>query len=240
MYTAFQSNNDSSETEVFSINAPGMREMVDIAALNSRVKFDKTDVPFDQRQILGDATETGLTRFAGRQIADYDGLHKQHPKVFEIPFNSSNKWALVVVRVPVLFFHSRTSLIRKQLDKPHAAGRLTLYIKGAPERVLAKCSTYLKDGQMEPMSDEFKAAYDEAYNVCLLPSSLVCMNLTHIHATVHGIPWPSCHSMCTETLAFRRVRHGLRFFEERRQLPERGVLFLRPDLAGGPSQTRCA
>ncbi|KAI0730164.1 aminophospholipid-transporting P-type ATPase [Fomitopsis betulina] len=146
MYTAFQSNNDTEETETFTITAPGMREMVDIAALNSRVKFDKTDVPFEQRQILGDATETGLTRFAGRQIADYDGLHKQHPKVFEIPFNSSNKWALVI------------------LDKPHAAGRLTLYLKGAPERVLAKCSTYLKDGQMEPMSDEFKAAYDEAYN----------------------------------------------------------------------------
>ncbi|KAH9914464.1 aminophospholipid-transporting P-type ATPase [Fomitopsis serialis] len=126
--------------------ASGMREMVDIAALNSRVKFDKTDVPFDQRQILGDATETGLTRFAGRQIADYDDLHKQHSKVFEIPFNSSNKWALVI------------------LNKPHASGRLTLYIKGAPERVLAKCSTYLKDGQMEPMSDEFKAEYDEAYN----------------------------------------------------------------------------
>ena len=83
MYTAFQSNNDSSETEVFSINAPGMREMVDIAALNSRVKFDKTDVPFDQRQILGDATETGLTRFAGRQIADYDGVRGAMERKYE-------------------------------------------------------------------------------------------------------------------------------------------------------------
>ena len=76
-----------------------MREMVDIAALNSRVKFDKTDVPFDQRTILGDVTETGLTRFAGRYVADYDALHKLHAKVFEIPFNSSNKWALVIVRL---------------------------------------------------------------------------------------------------------------------------------------------
>lgn len=94
-----QSNNDSDSVEAFSISAPGMREMVDIAALNSRVKFDKMDVPFDQRTIFGDATETGLTRFAGRYIQDYDALHKQHPKVFEIPFNSSNKWALVIVRI---------------------------------------------------------------------------------------------------------------------------------------------
>ncbi|PCH38584.1 aminophospholipid-transporting P-type ATPase [Wolfiporia cocos MD-104 SS10] len=146
MYTAFQSNNDSESTEAFSISTPGMREMVEISALNSRVKFDKTDIPFEQRTILGDATETGLTRFAGRHIADYDALHKQHPKVFEIPFNSSNKWALVI------------------LDKPHTDGSLTLYIKGAPERVLAKCSTYLKDGKAEPITDDFKQAYDEAYN----------------------------------------------------------------------------
>lgn len=79
-----------------------MLEMVDIAGLNSRVKFDKTDVPFDQRNILGDATETGLTRFAGRYIPDYDGHQKNHPKVFEVPFNSSNKWALVIVCNPLL------------------------------------------------------------------------------------------------------------------------------------------
>lgn len=98
MFSAFQSNNDSETTEAFSIDAPGMRAMVDVAALNSHVKFDKTDVPFEQRKILGDATETGLIRFAGKHISDYDGYQKQHPKVFEIPFNSSNKWALVIVR----------------------------------------------------------------------------------------------------------------------------------------------
>lgn len=61
-----------------------MKEIVDISALNSRVKFDRTDIPFDQRTILGDATETGLTRFAGRNIKeDYDQYLKQYPKVFE-------------------------------------------------------------------------------------------------------------------------------------------------------------
>lgn len=58
--------------------------MVDISALNSRVKFDRTDVPFDQRQILGDATESGLARFAGRHIKEnYEIYVKQYPKVFE-------------------------------------------------------------------------------------------------------------------------------------------------------------
>lgn len=97
-HISHQSNNDEEATAKFTISAPGMREMVDIAALNSRVKFDKIDVPFDQRVILGDATETGLTRFAGRSLnTDYDSHQKTHPKVFEVPFNSTNKWALVIV-----------------------------------------------------------------------------------------------------------------------------------------------
>ena len=58
--------------------------MVDIAALNSRVRFDKTDIPFDQRNILGDATETGLTRFAGRYLGTmYDDHLAKYSKVFE-------------------------------------------------------------------------------------------------------------------------------------------------------------
>ncbi|KJA21119.1 hypothetical protein HYPSUDRAFT_42489 [Hypholoma sublateritium FD-334 SS-4] len=147
MSSAFQSNNDDETTAAFSINASGMKEMVDIAALNSRVKFDRTDIPFDQRTILGDATETGLTRFAGRYLAtDYDTHLKSFPKVFEVPFNSTNKWALVI------------------LDKPHQSGVLTAYIKGAPERILAKCTTYLKDGKMVPVNDKFKEDYDEAYD----------------------------------------------------------------------------
>ncbi|KAF9557188.1 aminophospholipid-transporting P-type ATPase [Agrocybe pediades] len=147
MSSAFQSNNDEETTEQFTIDGSGMREMVDIAALNSRVKFDKTDIPFDQRVILGDATETGLTRFAGRHLkTDYDTHVKSHAKVFEVPFNSTNKWALVI------------------LNKNHAEGPLTAYIKGAPERVLAKCTTYLKDGQKVQIDDAFKKQYDEAYD----------------------------------------------------------------------------
>ena len=41
-------------------------------------------MPFDQWHILGDATESSLTRFAGRHIKeDYEIYVKQYPKVFE-------------------------------------------------------------------------------------------------------------------------------------------------------------
>ncbi|VDC02481.1 unnamed protein product [Peniophora sp. CBMAI 1063] len=147
MYSAFQSNNDEDDTAVFSRSEPGMDDLLSVAALNSRIKFDRTDVPFGQREILGDATETGLSRFAGRQIDDYDAYIARYPKVFEVPFNSSNKWALVIV------------------NKPHHSGSLISYIKGAPERVLAKCSHYAKpNGDVVPINDAFRAEYESAYN----------------------------------------------------------------------------
>ena len=147
MFSAFQSNNDEQETAEFSLAAPGMNELVATAILNSRIKFDRTDVGFAQREIMGDATETGLARFAGRCLADYDAYLREFPKVFEVPFNSMNKWALVTVK------------------KPHDTGLLTSYIKGAPERVLAKSTSYIKDGKVLPIDDAFKESYEEAYNV---------------------------------------------------------------------------
>jgi sodium/potassium-transporting ATPase subunit alpha len=147
LFSAFQSNNDEQDTATFSVDAPGMSELVATAALNSRIKFDRTDIAFAQREIMGDATETGLARFAGRSLENYDAYLQEFPKVFEVPFNSMNKWALVIV------------------NKPHDTGRLVSYIKGAPERVLAKCKTYLKNGVSFPIDDAFKESYEEAYNV---------------------------------------------------------------------------
>jgi sodium/potassium-transporting ATPase subunit alpha len=150
MFSAFQSNNDEQETAQFSLAAPGMDELVATSVLNSRIKFDRTDVEFAKREIMGDATETGLARFAGRSLADYDAYMRDFPKVFEVPFNSMNKWALVIV------------------NKPHDTGRFTSYIKGAPERVLAKSTTYLRNGKVLPIDNVFKESYEDAYNVSCL------------------------------------------------------------------------
>jgi sodium/potassium-transporting ATPase subunit alpha len=150
MFSAFQSNNDEQEIENFSLAAPGMNELVATALLNSRIKFDRTDVEFGKHEVMGDATETGLARFTGHSLTDYGAYMREFPNVFEVPFNSINKWALVIV------------------NKPHDTGRLTSYIKGAPERVLAKCTTYLKNGEVCPIDDVFKESYEVAYNVSCL------------------------------------------------------------------------
>lgn len=54
--------------------------------------------------------------------------------------------------------------LRPTVKKVHADGYLTIYLKGAPERVLAKCGTYLKDGKKTPIDEGFNASFDSAYS----------------------------------------------------------------------------
>jgi sodium/potassium-transporting ATPase subunit alpha len=51
------------------------------------------------------------------------------------------------------------------VNKEHENGVLQSYIKGAPERVLAKCTHFLQGGTVWEITDEFKGLYDEAYSV---------------------------------------------------------------------------
>ncbi|KAK1753247.1 P-type cation exchange, alpha subunit of ATPase [Echria macrotheca] len=135
------------EKRVADAEMPGVSEILHISALCSRAKFDRTDVPVRQRQILGDATESGLIRYAAGFLADFDGLADKYPKVFELPFSSYTKWHMSIHK------------------KPHAGGPLTLYMKGAPERVWKLCSHILAgpDGETVPITEDYRRAYDETY-----------------------------------------------------------------------------
>ena len=74
-------------------------------------------------QVLGDATDSGLLRFADK-IIGVDDIRDAFARVFSIPFNSKNKWALTMVRVPG--------------DNDN----LVVMIKGAPEYVIKKCGSF--------------------------------------------------------------------------------------------------
>lgn len=64
------------------------------------------------------------------------------PKLAELPFNSTNKFQLSV----------------------HEAGeRQLLVLKGAPERVLERCSTVLLKGQELALDAQWREAFEGAY-----------------------------------------------------------------------------
>ncbi|CEJ89667.1 hypothetical protein VHEMI05495 [[Torrubiella] hemipterigena] len=135
------------EKQVASLDRPGIPDMLHTFALCSRAKFDRTDVPIKEREVLGDATESGLLRYAAEQLDDFDNLATTYPKVFELPFNSDTKWHMSIHK------------------KKHANGALTLYIKGAPERIWRLCNRMLTgvDGECVPLTDKHKEAYDATY-----------------------------------------------------------------------------
>ncbi|KUJ15206.1 P-type cation exchange, alpha subunit of ATPase [Mollisia scopiformis] len=135
------------EKTVAKLDKPGVPDLLHICALCCRVKFDRTDIPMKERQILGDATESGLIRYAADSLGNFDSLAIKYPKVFEIPFNSETKMHISIHK------------------KAHANGPLTLYIKGAPERVWKLCNRFLigSDGESVPLTAEHKQRYDETY-----------------------------------------------------------------------------
>ena len=69
-----------------------------------------------------------------------------NPKLHEIKFNSTNKWQLSIHRP----------------EGPGATAPL-LVLKGAPERVLRMCSHILINGEQVPMTPEWTAKYNAAY-----------------------------------------------------------------------------
>lgn len=110
------------------------QKLQEVATLNSDAEFlTSATNPLD-RKTKGDATESALIQFFEqiRSISDY---RKEFPRVFGIPFNSTNKWMLS---------------IHKQPEKPN----LLLMVKGASERVLGLCDKIQINGKVYPLKED--------------------------------------------------------------------------------------
>lgn len=95
----------------------------------------------ETRLIIGDASESALLRYCSL-LTNTSSVKQRFPKLFEIPFNSKNKWQLSI----------------HQCSKKHL-----LVIKGAPEVILGKCTKALANGEKVVIDDNFMAKYTTAY-----------------------------------------------------------------------------
>ncbi|KAK4805190.1 hypothetical protein QYF61_014608 [Mycteria americana] len=73
-------------------------------------------------------------------------MRERNKKVAEIPFNSTNKYQLSI----------------HETEDPND-NRYLLVMKGAPERILDRCSTILLQGKEQPLDEEMKEAFQNAY-----------------------------------------------------------------------------
>ncbi|XP_066562646.1 sodium/potassium-transporting ATPase subunit alpha-1 [Amia ocellicauda] len=119
-----------------------------VAGLCNRAVFlsSQDNVPILKRDVAGDASESALLKCIELCCGSVKEMREQYPKVSEIPFNSTNKYQLSI--------HKNAN---------PSESRYLLVMKGAPERILDRCSTILIQGKEQPLDDEMKDAFQNAY-----------------------------------------------------------------------------
>ena len=126
-----------------------LQSLVRVAGLCNHATFKNTDEN-KERRILdrdtnGDASESALLKFAHAHI-NIDELRSKYPEIACVPFNSANKWMATIHRVT---------------NASGAFSHYTVLVKGAPERVLERCSTH---GAGLPLNDSVVSDIKEANN----------------------------------------------------------------------------
>ncbi|TKR61221.1 hypothetical protein L596_028362 [Steinernema carpocapsae] len=114
-------------------------------ALCSRASFKDVDrhIPVEKRQCKGDASEVAIMRFCEVATGNVEEFRAKYPKVCEIPFNSMDKYAVSI--------HKQTN------------GRFLLTMKGAPEKIIARCSTIVCGNEVVPLQPKQEQFFDKAY-----------------------------------------------------------------------------
>uniref|UniRef100_A0A8P4GNW8 Sodium/potassium-transporting ATPase subunit alpha n=1 Tax=Dicentrarchus labrax TaxID=13489 RepID=A0A8P4GNW8_DICLA len=119
-----------------------------IAGLCNRAQFKagQDALPILKRDVAGDASESALLKCIELSCGSVRLTRDKNKKVAEIPFNSTNKYQLSV----------------HETEDPND-NRYLLVMKGAPERILDRCSTIMIQGKDQPMDEELKEAFQNAY-----------------------------------------------------------------------------
>ncbi|XP_078506487.1 potassium-transporting ATPase alpha chain 2-like [Lissotriton helveticus] len=139
---------EDQDGEGFNRSSPTWGALSRIAALCNRAEFTggQEELAINKRVVVGDASETALLKFTELNLGGVMELRARNQKVAEIPFNSTNKFQLSVHR----------------LEDPNEK-RYLLVMKGAPERILDRCTTIMIGGQEWPLDEEMRESFQTAY-----------------------------------------------------------------------------
>eukprot|EP00300_Choanocystis_sp_HF-7_P011441 c17460_g1_i2.p1 GENE.c17460_g1_i2~~c17460_g1_i2.p1 ORF type:complete len:1106 (+),score=215.35 c17460_g1_i2:37-3354(+) len=147
--------------QLMTASAAGSR-LLRAATLCSRAQFQGEQLQgkaeaIEKAVILGDATEQGFLRLTSK-LVNVPALRASSTKLYEIPFNSVNKFQLSI----------HDGLARAYPDGD-GIDRVLLF-KGAPEVVLTKCTHYYVESSSKrgglkavPIDAAFRARFDAVY-----------------------------------------------------------------------------
>merc|ERR1712212_739967 len=132
----------------FNKEASGWKTLERVACLCNRAEFkpQQESVSVLKREVNGDASEAAILKCTELSKGGVMEYRKRNKKACEIPFNSANKFQVSI----------------HETEDPNDA-RYLLVMKGAPERILERCSTIVVDGREMPLSEEWRNAFETAY-----------------------------------------------------------------------------
>merc|ERR1719486_1020335 len=99
-----------------------------------------------KREVNGDASEAAILKCTELSKGNVMGYRAANKKVCEIPFNSANKFQVSI----------------HESSDPNDKGYVMM-MKGAPERILERCSTISIDGKDLPLTQQWKDNFEAAY-----------------------------------------------------------------------------
>merc|ERR1711953_208281 len=142
---------DTSEDQsgsAFDKAAPGWKTLERVGILCNRAEFkpNQENVAILKREVNGDASEAAILKCTELSKGNVMEYRKNNKKVCEIPFNSTNKFQVSI----------------HECEDKSVDGYL-LVMKGAPERILDRCSTIVVNGKEMPLTQEWKNAFETAY-----------------------------------------------------------------------------
>merc|ERR1711962_155876 len=133
----------------FNKNAAGWKTLERVACLCNRAEWQGTIDKSKRvmtREVSGDASEAAILKCTELSKGDVMEYRARNRKVCEIPFNSQNKFQVSI----------------HETEDP-SEKRYLLVMKGAPERILERCSTIVVDGTERPLTQEWKNSFEAAY-----------------------------------------------------------------------------
>ncbi|KAI1289056.1 hypothetical protein F5Y03DRAFT_404136 [Xylaria venustula] len=164
---------DEAEDELLTSTAPavagivttGVDQVRAIAALCNAAEFDAAtcDLPEEEQRVFGDATDQAVLRFSER-LGSVHHMRQCWTRTYELAFNSKNKF---MIRT---FSMSRKDCLAATLSEIEAqnfkAGDTLLTIKGAPDVLIGRCSSFTTNaGDTHPFDDDVKKAFEDTKNI---------------------------------------------------------------------------
>jgi sodium/potassium-transporting ATPase subunit alpha len=134
------------------------------AGLCNAGEFDAAtvDLPLDERKIAGDATDQAVLRFS-ESLGPVHELQLLWKKTFELAFNSKNKF---MIRTLASADPAGLKLVLAPSEaEAWKADDLLLMIKGAPDIIIERCTSYVgEDGEVHPLDTAMKTVIEDIKN----------------------------------------------------------------------------